>query len=101
MIKGNHRQNGSEGSAVLVVNDLPEQLQLMNTALGKAGYTVLTAENGLRALEVARTEPLDLIISDVTMPQMNGIEFCREVRRDEKINTLPILLVSALRTDTD
>ena len=42
----------------------------------------------------------DLIISDVTMPKVNGIEFCRLVRQDEELKTLPILLVSALRTDT-
>ena len=73
----------------------------MNSALRKAGYTVYTAENGREGFETAKRERPDLIISDVTMPEVNGIEFCRLIRQDEELGTRPILLVSAQRTDTE
>src|SRR6185312_3554750 len=101
MDRGYHSQNGHDKHSVLIVNDLAEQLELMNVALRKAGYTVFTAENGREGFAVAQRERPDLIISDVTMPEVNGIEFCRLIRQDEDVATRPILLVSALRTDTD
>lgn len=100
MDMGNYSKNGHSDHSVLVVNDLPDQLELMNSALRKAGYRVYSAEDGEKGLEAARRERPDLIISDVTMPNVNGIEFCRLVRQDEELKTLPILLVSALRKDT-
>jgi len=101
MNRGNHSNNGHNHQSVLIVNDLAEQLELMNSALGKAGYTVFTAENGREGFAMAKREQPDLIISDVTMPEMNGIELCRLIRQDEDLSTRPILLVSALRTDTE
>jgi PAS domain S-box-containing protein len=101
MHRGNHSHNGNNHQpSVLIVNDLADQLELMNSALSKAGYRVVTAEDGLEGFAVAKRERPDLIISDVTMPQVDGIEFCRMIRQDEELGTRPILLVSALRTDT-
>jgi PAS domain S-box-containing protein len=99
--RGNQTKNGHDKHSVLIVNDLAEQLELMNAALGKAGYTVFTAENGREGFAMAKRERPDLIISDVTMPEVNGIEFCRLIRQDHDLATRPILLVSALRTDTE
>lgn len=101
MMKGNHSENGDGRHSVLIVNDLSDQLELMNTALCRAGFTVFTAENGREGFAVAKREKPDLIISDVTMPEINGIELCRLVREDAQLSTSPILLVSALRTDTE
>ncbi|MDQ2856757.1 MAG: PAS domain S-box protein [Acidobacteriota bacterium] len=101
MQRGNHYNNGNHNQpSVLIVNDLADQLELMNSALSKAGYRVVTAEDGLEGFAVAKREHPDLIISDVTMPEVDGIEFCRLIRQDEELGTRPILLVSALRTDT-
>lgn len=101
MIRGNHSNNGHVRQSVLIVNDLAEQLELMDSALSKAGYAVFTAENGRVGFDVAQREQPDLIISDVNMPEVDGIEFCRLIRQDKSLARLPILLVSALRTDTD
>ena len=100
MDMGKSSKNGHCDHSVLVVNDLADQLELMNSALRKAGYRVFSAEDGQEGIEAARRVRPDLIISDVTMPKVDGIEFCRLVRQDEQLKTLPILLVSALRTDT-
>jgi PAS domain S-box-containing protein len=90
-----------EDNSVLIVNDEPDQLTLMGSLLRKAGYSVLTAEDGFEGLTLARRERPDLVISDVSMPRMNGLEFCREIRADSELKTVPILLVSALQKDTD
>ncbi|HYV09982.1 MAG TPA: PAS domain S-box protein [Pyrinomonadaceae bacterium] len=93
--------NGHEDNSVLIVNDEPDQLILMGGLLRKAGYSVLTAEDGIDGLTLARRERPDLVISDVSMPRMNGLEFCREIRADSELATVPILLITAHQKDTE
>jgi PAS domain S-box-containing protein len=93
--------NGHEENSVLIVNDDPDQLKLMGSLLAKAGYAVVTAFDGLDGLALAKQERPDLVISDVSMPRMDGLEFCRELRADTELRTVPILLVTALQKDTD
>jgi PAS domain S-box-containing protein len=93
--------NGHEDNSVLIVNDEPDQLILMGGLLRKAGYSVLTAEDGIDGLTLARRELPDLVISDVSMPRMNGLEFCREIRADSELKTVPILLITAHQKDTE
>jgi PAS domain S-box-containing protein len=93
--------NGHEDNSVLIVNDEPDQLILMGGLLRKAGYSVLTAEDGIDGLTLARREQPDLVISDVSMPRMNGLEFCREIRADSELKTVPILLITAHQKDTE
>src|ERR1051325_5029979 len=73
----------------------------MTSLRNKAGYSVLPAADGLEALAVALRERPDLVISDVSMPRMNGMDFCRQMRADSTLKTVPILLVSALQKDTE
>jgi len=98
---GDNISNGHDDNSVLVVNDEPDQLKLMTNLLNKAGYSVLPATDGLEALAVALREPPDLVISDVSMPRMNGLDFCRQMRADQVLKSVPILLVSALQKDTE
>ena len=100
-MQGIEISNGHEDNSVLIVNDEPDQLTLMGSLLHKAGYSVLTADDGLEGLTLARRERPDLVISDVSMPRMNGLEFCRELRADSELKTVPILLVSALQKGTE
>lgn len=93
--------NGHEDNSVLIVNDEPDQLTLMGGLLRKAGYSVFTAEDGLEGLTLARRERPDLVISDVSMPRMNGLEFCREIRGDSELKTVPILLITAHQKGTE
>ena len=92
--------NGHEDNSVLIVNDEPDQLTLMGSLLSKAGYTVLTADDGVEGLALAKQERPDLVISDVSMPRMDGLDLCREIRADAELKTLPILLVTAHQKDT-
>ena len=93
--------NGHEDNSVLIVNDDPDQLRLMGSLLSKAGYSIVTAFDGLDGLTLARRERPDVVISDVSMPRMDGLEFCREMRADTELKTVPILLVTALQKDTE
>jgi PAS domain S-box-containing protein len=88
-------------TTILVVNDLPDQLKIMTLQLRRAGYNVLTAGDGLQGLAVAEREHPDLIISDVSMPRMDGIEMCRHIRQHPDLQLTPVLLVSAIRKDSD
>ena len=92
---------GHEENSILIVNDMPEQLLLMKGLLRKAGYSVLTAEDGVQALDIAKQTRPDLVISDVSMPRMNGLEFCRLLRSDTELSSTPVLLISALQKDTE
>src|SRR5687767_13239400 len=84
---------------ILVVNDNSTQLELMSVLLAKAGFIPISAGCGSEALEVAARERPELIISDVTMPGFDGIELCRRLRADRRLRAVPVLLVSAQRTD--
>jgi PAS domain S-box-containing protein len=99
-MRGIQISDGHEDNSVLIVNDRPEQLMLMDVLLRKAGYSVRTAEDGLEAFNLAKQEQPDLVISDVCMPRVNGLEFCRLLRADNQLRSVPILLVSALQNDT-
>ena len=100
-MRGERISSGHDDNSVLIVNDVPEQLVLMENLLQKAGYSVLTAEDGIRGLSLAKEHHPDLVISDVTMPRMNGLEFCRQLRANHDLKSVPILLVSALQKDTE
>src|SRR4029077_17878164 len=99
-VSGAQFSDGHDDNSVLIVNDLPEQLMLMQGLLRKAGYNVLTAEDGLEGFNLAKQQHPDLVISDVCMPGVGGLEFCRLLRSDYKLRSVPILLVSAQETDT-
>ncbi|HMF57899.1 MAG TPA: diguanylate cyclase, partial [Pyrinomonadaceae bacterium] len=93
----NPRMKHEGESAVLVVDDTPDRLDLISMQLRKAGYHVLAAHDGREALELAHREHPLLVISDVMMPEVDGIELCRQLRADSALQTTPVLLVSAMR----
>ena len=82
---------------ILVVNDELDVAELMSLQLRKFGYRVLTAFDGREGFEVAQSERPALIISDVSMPRMDGIKMCRLIRAHPRLRTTPVLLVSAAR----
>jgi two-component system, sensor histidine kinase and response regulator len=88
-------------TTILLVNDNPDQLHLMQLMLKSVGYRILTADDGREGFDVLLRERVDILVSDVMMPGVDGIELCRLVRASAALKSLPILLVSALRKDTD
>src|SRR5436190_12128946 len=84
---------------VLVVDDDADKLSLLSVALGMEGYNVRTAENGRAALAAVESYPPDLIITDVMMPEMDGYELAREIRRNPQTRFIPLILQTAGRHD--
>jgi DNA-binding response OmpR family regulator len=83
---------------ILVVDDEPEIVKLLRAYLEGAGYRVLTARDGREALLVTRHEKPDLIVLDLAMPEMDGLEFTRRLRQER--NT-PIIMLTARVEETD
>ena len=86
---------------ILAVNDMPDLLEAMSVLLRKSGYRVVPASDGTEALELAQREHPDLVVSDVAMPGMDGIELCSRIRADSELRKTAVLLVSAIRKDSD
>ena len=81
--------------SVLVVDDEPMTRNLLRMILSHAGYAIYEAEDGLDALEKVKNHAPDLVILDVMMPVMDGIDVCRAVRGDAATADLPIIMLSA------
>jgi DNA-binding NtrC family response regulator len=91
MASENHNHNGTP--RILIVDDDPGQRSLLNSFLRGQGFETVTAESGERALEKLRTEKFDMMISDVRMPGLSGLETLRAARKENI--AVPVLLVTA------
>ena len=86
---------------ILVVEDEPDLGNLLDRTLEDAGYRVLLAEDGIEALERAATEPLDLIVLDLMIPHVDGIEVCRRLKRDTRTARIPVIMLTARQDPAD
>lgn len=88
------------GRTVLIVDDEADLLEFLRYNFEKEGYHTVTAKDGREALATAHEEDPDLIILDIMMPNMDGIETCRRIRRDAVLRDTPIIMLTA-RTDDE
>jgi DNA-binding response OmpR family regulator len=86
---------------VLVVDDEPDAVELVAFNLTKAGIAVVTAETGVEALAKAREILPDAIVLDLMLPEMDGLEVCRNLRRDPKTAAIPVIMVTAKGAEMD
>ncbi|RMF64839.1 MAG: response regulator [Calditrichaeota bacterium] len=86
----------SKSRTILVVDDVPVNIQLLNTYLSAEGYVVVTAQDGVEALEKVKTLDPDLVLLDVMMPKMNGFEVCKAIKSDVDTKFIPVIMVTAL-----
>ena len=84
---------------ILVVDDNPDSREMLSFILTGEGFSVLTAEGGMEALEVVKDVQPDLIITDINMPNIDGIELTKQLREQFKSTALPIVIVSAFGGD--
>lgn len=80
---------------ILIVEDNVLTQRVLGMALRSAGYSVATAGNGIEALERLQDTPVDLMLSDIAMPQMDGLTLLRHVRDDAAYAALPVVLLTA------
>ncbi|TIH13531.1 response regulator [Marinifilum sp. JC120] len=96
-----HRQGIKELKTVLVTEDSITSRMLLKNVLEAAGYNVVTAVNGLDALQKIESSPPDILVSDVEMPQMDGFTLTARVRKMDSCASLPIILVTSLGSAED
>ncbi|MCG8607802.1 response regulator, partial [bacterium] len=80
---------------ILVVEDEEDILELVCFTLEEAGYRVLSANTGTKALELARSHHPDLLILDIMLPGKNGLDVCRTLRQSERTRSMPIIMLTA------
>ena len=81
---------------ILVTDDNPLNVKLLSAKLAREYYSVVTAENGIQAVEKALTDKPDLILLDVMMPEMDGFEACRQIKANPATSGIPVVMVTAL-----
>ncbi len=86
---------------ILVVDDETPILELIKYNLQKEGFSVITAENGSKALEYARLDKPDLILLDLMLPDMTGFDICRILHNDKRTSNIPIIMATARTDDED
>src|ERR1022692_2112202 len=88
-------------SKILVVDDEPEAVELVEFNLRQAGYDVLTAADGAEALTKSRAKTPNLIVLDLMLPEMSGLEVCKTLRRDPATAAIPIIMLTAKAAEID
>ena len=87
--------------SILVVDDDPEIVSLLSTRLGRRGYKISTASDGVKAIEIAKKELPDLVLLDVMMPGKSGWEVARVLKQDPVTQKVKIMMVSAIGEKTN
>ena len=82
--------------SVMIVDDTVENLRLLQSMLKEAGYNVRPAPSGALALRAAEKAPPDVILLDITMPEMSGFETCKRLKEIESLKDVPVIFISAL-----
>jgi putative two-component system response regulator len=91
----------SLGAKIMVVDDNPANLKLLEEMLQQRGYQVFSFPGGRLALRAAVENPPDLILLDVTMPELSGYEVCERLKADERLAAVPVIFLSGLHEADD
>jgi putative two-component system response regulator len=81
---------------ILVVDDMPENIALMRRLLAPKGYTIAEALGGAAAIDMVATDPPDVVLLDLIMPDMNGFEVCDRLKRDLSTRHIPIIIITGV-----
>lgn len=87
---------GARRKRVLLAEDDRALRRFLEVVLERAGYNVIPAADGLEAMKIALSMPIDIVVTDAMMPNLSGHEFCRFLRNSQTLSHLPIILLSAL-----
>ena len=95
------KKDKHNGIEILIAEDSPTQAEKLQYLLEGHGYRVIVTANGKQALEAARRHKPALIVSDVMMPEMDGFTLCGEIKRDDKLKDVPVVLLTTLSDPQD
>ena len=87
---------GSSHALILAVDDIKANRDVLSRRLIRQGYDVAMAENGRQALEMLRAQNFDLVLLDIMMPEMDGYQVLQEIKADEALRHIPVIMISAL-----
>ncbi|MGI9067499.1 MAG: response regulator [Pyrinomonadaceae bacterium] len=87
---------GGRRARVLLAEDDRALRRFLEVVLDRAGYKVIPVADGLEAMKVALSVPIDIVVTDAMMPNLSGHEFCRFLRNSQTLSHVPVILLSAL-----
>ncbi len=88
-------RRASDFGVTLVVDDNPDAVEILCRALASQRLRTVSAFGGEQCLEIARSQPVDLILLDVSMPGMDGLTVCEELAKDDRTRGIPVMLITA------
>src|SRR5580765_6076135 len=86
--------SGFAGARILLVEDDPQAVGVLEPILISKGYSVAVARDGMEGLEKIRKNNPDLVLMDIDMPRMNGIEVCRNIKNDPATRLIPVIMLT-------
>ena len=92
---GHPLRRASDFGTVLVVDDNPDAVEILCRILSSQRFRNTPAYSGEQCLEIARAQPIDLILLDVSMPGMDGFKVCEELNKDDRTRSIPVMLITA------
>jgi DNA-binding response OmpR family regulator len=90
-----HAQNETTRGHILIVDDDPNTLEILRRWLAREGYETISADNGRACLEILAKQPVDVIVLDVMMPGMDGLQVCEKLREHAVWRGIPVMLLTA------
>lgn len=88
-------------SRILIAEDSPTDIQYIRSILADTGHDLSVAMDGEEAERMVKNEPFDLVILDVVMPKKNGFQICREIKRDERLKDIPVIMLTSKDQPSD
>ena len=88
------RKVSNNGVEILIVEDSPTQAEYLKSLLESRGFHVFVVSNGKEGLASIRAHKSTLVISDIMMPEMDGFEMCHQIKSDEKLKDVPVILLT-------
>jgi DNA-binding response OmpR family regulator len=98
---GTRTKPGRDSKKILIIDDNPAVRHMLCKLLGEYGYRTATADDGLKALQAARTENPDLILLDVMLPGMDGFTVCRMIKFDRQLKGIPVIILTSRMGEED
>jgi two-component system phosphate regulon response regulator PhoB len=89
----------SDKKKILVIDDDPDIVTYLTTLLDDNGYVYVSAVDGVDGLAKVKSESPDLILLDITMPEKSGVRFYRDVREDDALKSIPVVMVTGVTKD--